>query len=164
MASWDKNNLPAEHKLIENVKFITKIKDSWKTKDGTMRDKWQLVVQETEEYPSYTIDTFSSTDNESIETNIAYDVIVKTSQYGMSLKGFAKHGEEIPVKESTSRFNKSLQKNDKHVALQCASSIVKRGTSPDDVIMVAEVLEAWLKGEYESIKDGADKAFPSEKA
>ena len=163
MANWDKNNLPEVHKLIENVKFVTKIKDSWKTKDGTMRDKWQLVVADTEESPSYTIDTFSSTDNESIETNTAYDVIVKTSQYGMSLKGFAKHGEEIPVKESTSRFNKSLQKNDKHVALQCASTIAKRGDSPDDVIMVAEVLEAWLKGEYETAKAGADKAFPKDK-
>ena len=148
MAEWDLNNLPAEHRLIKNVIFITKLKDSWKTKDGTMRDKWKLVVPDTEDYPSYTIDTFSSTDNESIETNVAYDVIVKESQYGMSLKGFAKHGEPIPIKESTSRFNKQLQKNDKNTALECASRIVKAGILPDDVISIAEIFEAWLKGEY----------------
>jgi hypothetical protein len=152
MATWDKEKLPDQHRFIENVRFVTKIKDSWKTKDGTMRDKWQLVVADSEDSASYTIDTFSSTDQEAIENNVDYDVIVKTSQYGMSLKGFAKHGEEIPVKESTSRFNKQLQANDKHIALHCASRTVKSGASPDDVIAVAEVLEAWLKGEYEPVK------------
>lgn len=151
MADWDIKNLPEAHELIENVTFITKTKDSWKTKDGTMRDKWGLVTQETDGSPSFVIETFSSTDNESIENNVAYDVIVKKSQYGMSLKGYAKHGEAIPIKESTSRFNKQLQKNDKTTALECASRFAKLGSTPDEVILVAEVLEAWLKGEYETV-------------
>jgi hypothetical protein len=152
MAEWDVKNLPEQHELISNVSFVTKTKDSWKTKDGTMRDKWGLITQETDDSPSFVIETFSSTDNETIENNTPYDVIVKKTQYGMSLKGYAKHGEPIPIKESTSRFNKSLEKNDKHVALQCASAFAKSGASPDDVILVAEVLESWLKNEYDPVK------------
>jgi len=155
MAEWNKNELPPEHELIENISFVTKIKDAWKTPDGTMRDKWKLVTQETEESQGYIIDTFSSTDIESIEVNTAYDVIVKKSPYGMTLKGFAKHGQAIPIKESTSRFEKSNKMNNRAIALQAVSNIYNGVGSKlltDEALSLAELFLDWLN-EKEVVTD-----------
>lgn len=160
--SWDINNLPENHVLFTNVTFITKIDGTWnrKKQDGTNEtaQKWDYITQETEEAPSMQISVYSATDHESLKLNVAYDIIAKKSIgkngefYGYTLKGFGETGKPILKKESQSRFQKSAKATNKQIALQSACTLLSGKTeSPDDALMIAEVMLAWLNDEYTPI-------------
>lgn len=162
METWDNNNLPENHQLFEKVTFVAVVEGTWnrKKQDGTNETakKWDYITQETEEAPAMQISVYSSTDNETLQLNTLYDIICKKSVgkdgtfYGYTLKGFGESGKPIAKKEPTSRFQKTMQANNKAIALQATATIHSGSKmSPDDIIIYAEVLEAWLKNEYKPI-------------
>lgn len=161
MSNWDNNNLPENHVFISDVKFVAVTEGTWKrkNKDGEQEiaPKWDYVTGAKEEQESLSVGVYSTTDKEEIELNKNYDLILKKAIgkdgtfYGYSLKGFGTSGEPIPKKEPQSRFQKSLKMSNKAEALKAASNIVTRSKtpSPDEVIEIAQIFEAWLNGEYE---------------
>ena len=159
MENWDNNNLPENHELISNIQFLAMIEDTWKRKknDGTteVTPKWNFISAADNNGKSTEVQVYSSTDKEELKLQTPYDIIVKRAVgsdgtfYGYSLKGFAPTGQPIPRKEPQSRFQKGLKMSNKAIALQAAATAYKV-TSPDELIDFAEVLVAWLDGEYKT--------------
>ena len=161
MENWDNKNLPENHQLFENVKFVAVTEGTWKRRknDGTdeIAPKWDFITAADDSGASLQIAVYSSTDKEEIKMNIAYDIIVKRAVgkdgtfYGYTLKGFGTAGQPIPKKEPQSRFQKGQKLNAKAEALKAAASYVgqfHKEAQPDEVIEVAQIFEAWLNGEY----------------
>lgn len=168
METWNSNNLPENHSLVENVRFIAMTEGTWnrKKQDGTNETvpKWDYVTSPDDNGLSLQVGVYSSTDHEAIKLDTPYDLIVKKAVgkdgtfYGYSLKGFGAAGQPIPKKEPQSRFQKGLKLNAKAEALKAAAQVFSGlGTSPEDVILVAEVMEAWLNGEYTPPAESGDQ-------
>lgn len=169
METWDNSNLPENHELRSNVRFVNMIKGTWnrKKQDGTQETapKWDYITAPDNDGLSESISVYSSTDQEAIEINKSYDIIVKKAVgangtfYGYSLKAFGEVGKPIPKKEPQSRFQKGMKLSTKAEALKAAVVLFtnSKEPSPDDVVMVAEVFEAWLNGEYKAVAESQPK-------
>lgn len=176
METWDNNNLPENHQLLPNITFVAITEGTWKRKknDGTQEvaPKWDLISSADESGASMQVSIYSSTDKEEIKLNTPYDVIVKRAVgqdgtfYGYTLKGFGKAGEPIPKKEPQSRWQKGNKLNAKVEAIK-ASAVLFTGTGDtkvDDVLMVAQLFEAWINGEYTPIAEtGTEKPVSKDK-
>lgn len=159
MENWDNSNLPENHNFFSNVQFVAITEGTWQRKksDGTseVSPKWDFITQADETGASMQISVYSSTDKEEIKLNTPYDIIVKRAVgkdgtfYGYSLKGFGQAGQPIPKKEPQSRWQKGQKLNTKAEALKAAVIMFTNNLStPDEAILIAEVFEAWLNGEY----------------
>lgn len=168
MENWNNSNLPENHQFMENIEFVAVTEGTWQRKknDGTseVAQKWDLISKADESGASLQVSVFSSTDKEEIKLNTPYDIIAKRAVgkdgtfYGYTLKGFAPHGQPIPKKEPQSRWNKSQKTNTKAYAIQAASVTVGQTKNPDEVIMVAQIFNAWINDEYEpEVKENKDK-------
>lgn len=174
METWDNNNLPENHELRSNVKFENVIKGTWnrKKQDGTSETapKWDYITSPDDDGMSESVSVYSSTDQEALELGKTYDIIVKKAVgangtfYGYSLKAFGEAGKPIPKKEPQSRFQKGLKLNAKAEALKAASSLFMGNVDPDACIMVAEIFEAWLNGDYKApAETGTEKPVKTDK-
>ena len=171
METWNNNNLPENHQFFASVEFVAVTEGTWNRKknDGSQEvaPKWSYITAETENVPSFQVDVYSSTDKEELKLHKSYDIIAKRAVgkdgtfYGWSLKGYGEAGKPIPKKEPQSRFQKGQALNAKAEALKVAASLFKQSESPDPdaVIMVAEVFEGFIKGEYKTAAKGAKEAF-----
>ena len=159
--TWDTGNLPENFELLEKVEFVAMTEDTWKRKDNDGKDevapKWNYISKGDEAGASQEISVYSPTDKEELKLNVEYDLIVKRAVgkdgtfYGYTLKGFGEAGKPIPRKEPQSRFKKGLQLNAKAEALKAAATInAGSGKDPDEIIMVAEIFEAYIEGKYTS--------------
>lgn len=142
-----------------------------KKNDGTQETapKWDFMTKADESGASLQVSVYSSTDKEELKLNTPYDLIVKRAVgkdgtfYGYSLKGFGPAGKPIPKKEPQSRWQKGQKLNAKAEALKAASQYMAsfRATDgapqPDEVVMVAEIFEAWLNGEYQAKTEAGNK-------
>ncbi len=154
METWNNDNLPENHKLMQNVQFTNVTKGTWnrKKQDGTNETatKWNYITKADEHGFSEEISVYSATDQEQIELNKAYDVIVKAAigkdgtMYGYSLKGFGEAGKPIAKKVPSSRFEKSIRQNNRAVAVQAAATIYTGSSEVDAVITAAEAILTWL--------------------
>lgn len=162
MENWDNSNLPENHNFFANIEFVAITEGTWQRKknDGTseVSQKWDFITKADESGASMQISVYSSTDKEEIKLNTPYDIIVKRAVgkdgtfYGYTLKGFGTAGQPIPKKEPQSRWQKGQKLNAKAEALK-ASVVLFSGTMGEyveDVLMVADILEAWLNGEYKA--------------
>lgn len=159
METWDNNNLPENHQLLENITFVAVTESTWKRKknDGTeeIAPKWDFISEADDSGASAQISVYSSTDKESLELKKKYDIIVKRAVgkdgtfYGYTLKGFGEAGKPIQRKEPQSRFQKGLQLNARAEAIKAAACVFT-GTEvlPDTLIEYAQVLEAYINNEY----------------
>lgn len=175
METWDNNNLPENHQLMQNVKFVAVTEGTWNRKknDGTneVAQKWDFISEADESGASVQIGVFSSTDKEELKLHIPYDVIVKRAVgkdgtfYGYTLKGFGPAGSPIPKKEPQSRWQKGQKLNAKSEALKAAATLFTntKEPNPDDVIMVAQVFEAYLEGTYTPAAGSEESAVKSKK-
>ena len=165
METWNEDNIPENHVIIKKVKFVTFIEGTWKRKkqDGTdeIAPKWDFVSANEEEKDGISVGVYSSTDKEELKINTEYDILAKKAIgkdgtfYGYSLKGFGPSGHPIPKKEQQSRWQKTQKLNNKAEALKTAIILFtgKEKTIPEDVIMIAEIFEAWLNGEYKPTEE-----------
>lgn len=170
MENWDNNNLPENHQLFPHIRFVAMTEGTWnrKKQDGTneVAPKWDYITAADENGLSLQVSVYSSTDHEAVKLDTLYDIIVKRAVgkdgtfYGYSLKGFGEAGKPIPKKEPQSRFQKGLKLNAKAEALKAAAQVYSgsKAASPDDIILVAEVFEGWLNGDYKPSTESGDTA------
>jgi len=159
--TWDASNLPENHELLENIEFVAMTESTWKRKDKDGNDevapKWNYISKADESGASNEVSVYSATDRENLELNKPYDLIVKRAVgkdgtfYGHTLKGFGEAGKPIPRKEPQSRFQKGQRLNAKAEALKVAAQIHQgSGKNPDEIVMEAEIYEAFIEGKYTS--------------
>jgi hypothetical protein len=175
MENWDNNNLPENHVLMQNIEFVAVTEGTWKRKknDGTdeVSPKWDFISKADDSGASVQIAVYSSTDREEIKLNKVYDVIAKRAVgkdgtfYGYTLKGFGEAGKPIPKKEPQSRWQKGQKFNAKAEALKAAAILFTNtgNAHVDDCILVAQLFEAYINGEYAPVPEtGIEK--PDSKA
>lgn len=175
MENWDNNNLPENHQLIENTEFVAVTEGTWQRKknDGTseVAQKWDYVTVADDSGASLQISVYSSTDKEELKLHKPYDLIVKRAVgkdgtfYGYTLKGFGEAGKPIPKKEPQSRWQKGQKLNAKVEALKASAQIFSgtKEPNPDEVIMVAQIFEAWIDGKYEITAPGSSETSSKSK-
>lgn len=176
MDNWDNNNLPENHQLMENVTFVAVTEGTWqRTKNDGSKEvapKWDFISSADDTGSSVQVGVFSATDKEEIKLNTPYDLIVKKAIgkdgtfYGYSLKGYGPAGQPIPKKEPTSRWQKGQKQNTKAEALKAAAIHYggQNKIDPDGVILLAEIFEAWLNGEYKTPEEILEEANKETKA